>query len=510
MHLSNETLGAFGSEIQVPKYDRSEISTGIIHLGPSHFSRAHLFKYIDDILGTDPRWGVTAISLRTAEARDALQGQDYLYSLTEKSSQEKSSQESRTRIIGSLQKIIVAPEEPQEALNAFLNPDVKLVTLTVTQAGYYYDPSTQLLDFEHEDIKKCMCPSDEPNTAVGYLVAAMEKRKELGLPPLTIMSCDNLPGNGTILRNVVLSYAAAKSRDLREYIEDNVSFPSNMVDRIVPSTTLEEKRLSSAAGGVEEAWPVYTEPFCQFVIEDNFAGDVPNFPGVGALVRENVSPFELMKIRMLNGGHMALGYVGKLAGYEYAHEAMQDENIARFINDFMTETKETLLPVEGVNLEEYQATLIERISEPEMKDELVRLPRDATTGKLERRIIEPLEDAIGHGKDYTHLAFTVAAAVQYLKGIDDAGNVFDIDDKKAVENGLQQIARNSNGNPIPVMAASGLFGKLLEKPFFVEKVTRHLHDIQEHGIIGAMALMQKPEKAALRLVAGGPPKFVPS
>lgn len=479
-------MGSLDPNIRVPQYDRSSVTTGIVHIGPGGFPRGHILRYIDEILETDPRWGVTAISLKSPDARNALKGQDYLYSLTE-----QSSEKDQTRIIGSLKNIIVAQEAPQEALKALIDPNIKLVTLTVTQAGYGHDPATGLLDFKRADIKKCLDPMDEPSTAVGYLVAALDERRKSGAPSLTIMSCDNIPGNGIVLRNVVLAYAAEKSRELRQYIEDNIAFPSTMVDRIVPRRSKKHVFNARALLGLNDNWPIYTEPFSQWVIEDNFAGEVPDFASVGALITDDVVPFELMKIRMLNGSHMALGCVGKLAGFTHVHEAMENIQIAGFVDGFMGETSETLNPIQGVNVLTYQASLIERLLNPKMEDELVRLARNGTQ-KLPGRILDPLKDAIAHGQDSRHLTLSAASWMRYVKGIDCAGNEFDIMDETAVQKRLQQIARNSNGNPQPVIAASGLFNSALQgnKPF-MDGVTRDLHNIQKYGMLGAIAEMQK-------------------
>lgn len=485
MRLSNESLASLGKDIRVPAYDRSKVTTGIVHIGPSHFARGHLLRYIDDVLEADPSWGVTSISLKSPTARDTLSEQDYLYSLTERGADGES-----TRVIGSLQKVIVAQESPKEALEALTDPKVKLVTLTVTQQGYGHDPSTGLLDFSRDDIKACFSSLGDPRTAVGYLVAALEARKEAGAPPLTIMSCDNIPGNGTVLRNVVLAYAGQKSEELRDYIEEQIAFPTTMVDRIVPSTTKKDV-FNTAQKGFEDGWPIVTEGFRQWAIEDNFAGDMPDLKSAGAIVADDVSAFELMKIRMLNGAHMALGCVGKLAGYDYVHEAIADPAIRKFIDGFMSEAAATLKPLHGVDYEGYKGELMKRLENPHMKDELVRLARNGTQ-KLTGRVLDTLKDDIALDKEYKHMAFEVAAYIHYLKGQDLSGVPFDIIDEQAVSKKLQYLAQTRDDNPCLVMAASSLFdASLLADKNFTAAVEEYVAAIKKDGMAAAIEQMEK-------------------
>ncbi|NQZ13557.1 MAG: mannitol dehydrogenase family protein [Alphaproteobacteria bacterium] len=468
-----------------PNYDRSQLKTGVVHLGPSHFGRAHTLRFLDDIAATDPNWGVTMIGLRSPDVRDALKEQDNLYSLIELDGKDNAK-----RVIGCITDMIVAPENPQAALDAIADPSIKLVTMTVTEKGYGYDPQTGTLDFNRPDIKACLESVDEPSTAIGYLVAALEKRMHSGAPPVTVISCDNVGkgelGNGVILQNLVLAYAAHKSRELREYIENHATFPSTMVDRIVPSTTPHQKEFARTGTDIDEQWPVFGEGFKQWVIEDKFAGDMPDFASVGATIASDVNPFKSMKIRMLNGAHMALGCIGRLAGYQYVHEAIKDPDIHDFMQKVIGETTATLTPIDNVDFSLYSVGLMERLDNRKMPDELWRVVRNALTSKIQPRNLDIVKSAIAGGTEFEHLSFVTAAWIQYLKGHDDQGTEFDIVDEAAVTSGLQRIAQNSNGSPEPVMGASGVFGELQGNKEFVSAVTRHLHNIQEHGVIGAI------------------------
>lgn len=375
------------------------------------------------------------------------------------------------------------------ALDVLCDPNIKVVTLTVTQKGYCHDPATGTLDFKRNDIQECLSNMDEPSTAVGYIVTALERRMNAGAPPLTVISCDNMPANGTVLRNVVLAYAAQKSANLRRYIEERIRFPSTMVDRIVPKTT-PENIFNSSANGIKDEWPIVTERFRQWVIEDSFSGEVPDFASAGVTVAKNVEPFELMKLRMLNGAHMALGCIGRLAGYKTVGEAVNDPQVFSFICAFMEEAAATVPHIDGVDFTLYQQQLIKRLQNPHMKDELSRLARNGSQ-KIDGRILDTLRDAKAHNLDCQHLAFATAAWIQYLKGYDDHGDVFDITDEHAVESGLQEIARNSNGSPEPVITASGLFNHdLIRDEAFIDAVSYHLHNIQREGAVNAFSMIE--------------------
>jgi len=467
--LSGDQLHSLHQDIQVPAYDRSQIKTGIVHIGPSAFFRGHLAVYIDDLLEQGEKdWGICAVSLKSSGVRDALQAQDNLYTVVE-----QSNQGNRARVIGSINKVLVAKEGPQAVLDQMASPDTKLVTLTVTQSGYYYKNGE--LDFDDDDIKADLLRADEPTSTVGYIVKALEMRMERGLPPFTVMSCDNLPGNGTILRNVVLAYAGKRSEALKDWISDNVEFPSTMVDRIVPKTTSEHIQAHADSYGLSDAWPIYTEKFRQFVIEKPKNGTlVPDFARVGALVADDVAPFELMKIRLLNGTHMALGMVGRMAGHAYAHEAITAPKIRGYITDLMSEMTATLHPVPGVNLDAYKDTIFDRLGSPFMKDDLARLARNGVD-KVDSRFLQPLRDAISRKSGSTNLIFAVASWAEYLKR---SGPNFDILDAKALDKNLPDEARKGGDSCSLIVENKGIFGQeLAASPIMSEGFERHMKAI---------------------------------
>lgn len=475
MPLSDAALEFSFPGIETPGYDRDNVDIGIVHIGPSAFFRGHLAVYADDLIrkgATD--CGICAVSLKTSAVRDALAPQNFLYSVVE-----QSCDGSKARIIGSIKEILVAQENLGGVINRLTAPATKLVSLTVTQAGYYYKNGG--LDFDDKDIQSDLAKTDDPTTSVGLIVHALEIRMKKGLPSFTVMSCDNLPGNGTVLRNVVLAYAAQRSPALRDWIAQNTSFPSTMVDRIVPKTLDVHIVRHTTDYGLQDNWPIYTEAFRQLVIEKpHVAGaEIPQFQDAGALVVEDVAPFELMKIRLLNGTHMALGMIGRMMGYTYAHEAIRDSKIRDYIDGLMNEMTATLPPVPNVDIEAYKASIIERLQSAFMKDELVRLARNGVD-KIDSRFLGPLRDALAFRSPMSHLAYSVASWIEYLK---NSSSEFDIQDSKALSMGLPEKARAGGVSASLFMALPHLFGTdLSSSRVFNEELGRAMEKLQKREI----------------------------
>lgn len=434
-----------------PTYDKDALKTGIVHIGPSAFFRGHLAVIVDELIEKgESDLAISAVSLKTGKARDELQTQGYDYTVVE-----QTATGNKAHVVGSLKNILVAPENPQAVVDMLSSPDVKLVTLTVTQAGYYYKNGA--LDFEHPDIRKDLEKADEPTSTVGLLVTALDKRRREGHEPFTVLSCDNLPGNGHILRNVVLAYAAQHSPELKDWIENKVAFPSTMVDRIVPQISDENIAACKKTYGYDDKCPIYTENFMQFVIEKPQGGTslagLEKSPHV--TVVDDVAPHELMKIRLLNGTHMALGIAGRMAGYTHTHEAIQDPKIRSYITDLMSEMEQTLPPVPGADMEKYKQSILTRLENPAMKDELARLARNGVD-KVESRFLAPLREATANGGKRDCLTHAVASWVEYLK---KSGPDFDIYDQKAVKEDLPNQTRR-DGEKASTLLASGIFGPL--------------------------------------------------
>lgn len=446
--LSEKTVGQLDPRIHIPTYDRNEIKTGIVHIGPSAFFRGHLAVYVDDLLSQGYKdLGICAVSLKTSNVRDALRPQDYLYSVVE-----QGVNGNRARIIGSIKDIIVAQEDPKSVLSLMSSPDIKLVSLTVTQGGYYYKNGN--LDFEDQSIKDDLNRADEPRSTVGLLVTTLERRMKAGIQPFTVMSCDNFVGNATILRSVVLAYAAQRSQKLHDWIAEKVPFPATMVDRIVPSTKQEDIIRHQVDYAMKESWPIYTEEFRDFAIESVQGSCVPDFSRAAAHIAPDVSTHELRKIRLLNGIHMALGMVGRMAGYEYAHEAIADPQIRTFIVNLMDDQEKTLKPIKGVDYGYYRNQILQRLDNPAMNDSLSRLARNGMD-KMDSRFLSSLRDAYALNTPRKHLAMAVALWIEYLKRHDEK---FGIEDAKAVAMGLPEKARQSGATGSMILSNRDIFG----------------------------------------------------
>jgi fructuronate reductase len=336
MHLSMATA------THLLPYDRRKVTPGIVHLGVGAFHRAHVAAFVDSILAVEPSWGIIGASLRRADTRLALKDQDFLYTLAT-----RSAEGTKTRVIGSLLDVLDASTQRVELLAAMTDPRVKIVSLTITEKGYCHDPATRKLEPQHTDIVHDIVHPESPISAPGLIVRALELRKAQGTPPFTVMSCDNLPANGVTTANIVCDFANLRSSELGTFIRDNVSFPSTMVDRIVPATTDDDREMVQSEMGLEDAWPVVTEPFKQWVIEDRFNSGRPAFDRVGAEFVDNVAPYELMKLRMLNGSHSTLAYLGYLAGYEYVSEVVANQDFRSLAHRLMTLEAMPTLPMEA-------------------------------------------------------------------------------------------------------------------------------------------------------------------
>ncbi|MEP6065857.1 MAG: mannitol dehydrogenase family protein [Paracoccaceae bacterium] len=424
MKLNTQTLPQIAA--QTPGYDRAQITTGIVHLGVGAFQRAHQAVYVDDLLTNDPRWGIVGASLRSAATAQALNPQDGLYSVTTKSGDGES-----CRVVGSLQKVITAPDDPEALIVQMAEPNVRIVTMTVTEKGYCFDPSRDELDDTNPDIQHDLNHPNTPRSAPGFLVAALRRRMETKAGPFTVLSCDNLPQNGDVTRKVVTGLAQQIDPVLAKWIKDNVTFPATMVDRIVPATTPDDKIQVANALGVTDEWPIVTEPFGQWVIEDNFCAGRPDFESVGAILTDDVHPFETMKLRMLNGSHSALAYRGALAGHTTVAQAIADPEIHAFISDMMQhEVAPNLNVPSGIDLAVYQSDLLARFSNPSLNHSLLQIATDGSQ-KLPQRILDPIRDRIAQGQSFDGLAQGVAYWIRFVTARQGNEYLFSLNDPLA-------------------------------------------------------------------------------
>ncbi|WP_082434452.1 mannitol dehydrogenase family protein [Devosia sp. A16] len=466
--------------LQLMDYDRATISPGIVHLGIGAFHRAHMAAYVDSLLAKAPDWGIIGASLRRPDTRDALAPQDFLYTLAI-----RDASGTTPRIIGSIVDVLDANTQRAQLIETMADPAIRIVSLTVTEKGYCHDPSTGELDEEHPDIVHDLAHPDTPISAPGIIVAALELRQQRGLGPFTVMSCDNLPSNGKTAGRIVRRLAELRGlgEAFTRYVE-TVRFPSTMIDRIVPATTDADRAIVAELTGFDDAWPIMTEPFTQWVIEDDFPAGRPPFETVGAELVEDVEPFELMKLRMLNGSHSTMAYLGYLAGYQYVNEAIADPGILKLVHGLMTEEAMPTLPMSRSTLEAYRDQLLARFANPALKHRTWQIAMDGTQ-KLPQRLLGTIRDRLKAAQPFPRLALGVAAWMRYVTGIDEAGQPIEVKDPLATR--LREIADRAGRDPAKLadglLAVTEVFGTdLAQVAVFRDTVTNHLKSLLDNGV----------------------------
>jgi fructuronate reductase len=483
--LNLSTLAHLPTSVRRPDYDITAIKQGIVHLGIGAFHRAHQAVYVDDCLKTDPLWGITGVSLRSADTANALQPQDGLYTIAVTDSDEV-----KHRVIGSVRDVLVNEASSAQLLQRMTAPETGILSTTVTEKGYCHDPATGDLNQGHPDIQADLANPSNPHSAIGLITEALHLRRSAGLKPFSILCCDNLPNNGPTVARIVSQYADLLDAGLGRYISENVAFPATMVDRIVPATTDTERHAISKALGVTDAWPVATEPFSQWVIEDHFTLGRPAFETAGAEMTKHVLPFEHMKLRMLNGSHSTLAYLGYLAGHETVADAIADLPFRRLIDDLMTkEVMPTLLMPASVDVAAYRDALLARFSNRGLKHRTWQIAMDGTQ-KLPQRLLGTIRDRLNKGQSIDHLTLGVAGWMRYVIGRDEKGQPIDIRDPMAEQ--LSQIAA-AHGHDFEQYAAalfriSKVFGTDLPlDPRFAIPTTTHLRGLLKHGARATLA-----------------------
>ncbi len=477
--LSLKTLGALPADVTRPRYDVGSARVGIVHLGVGAFHRAHQAVYVDDRLAAgETDWAIAGASLRSPETSHALEPQDGLYTVSALSAEGEA-----LRIVGSLRRLIVAPSDPEALIAAMSDPGVRIVTLTVTEKGYCHDPATYRLDERHPDIRRDLAAPHAPKSAPGFLVEALARRRAGGNAPFTVLSCDNLPSNGATARAVVARMAALSDSDLGKWVEGEVAFPSTMVDRIVPATTDDDRARIAARLGVEDAWPVVTEPFSQWVIEDHFPTGRPRFEDSGATLVADVAPYELAKLRLLNGSHSTLAYLGYLAGYETVAEAMADANLARLIAELMAKESAPTLDARATgDLAPYMRELQARFRNPALRHRTWQIAMDGSQ-KLPQRLLGTIRARLAKGERIDRLALGVAAWMRYVTGKDEHGRAIDVRDPLAER--LRGIAEREGLDAARLTSALAnveeVFGDLAGDPRFLAPVTAALARLNAEG-----------------------------
>jgi mannitol 2-dehydrogenase len=484
MRLTQSALQYLPGAIRVPHYDRSKVAKSIVHIGVGGFFRAHQAVYLDDLLQRpgNEEWGYCGVGLLPPDARigELLRSQDCLYTAVE-----RSARGDQARVIGSLLEFLHAPADPEAVLEKMASPACRIVSLTVTESGYYINQGTGEFDASHPDVVRDLAEPHAPRCTFGYLAEALERRRKRGLAPFTVMSCDNLQSNGDIARNTLLEFARRRAPGLSEWIAAHGAFPNSMVDRITPATAEEDKALIAGSFGIDDGWPVVCEPFRQWVLEDRFPGGRPAWENAGVQMTANVLPYEKMKLRLLNASHQAVCYIGMLLGYRYVDEAMADARIRTLMQRLMEEEVTPLLdPVPGVDLAAYRACLLERFANTAVRDQLARIGAESSARMPKFVLPSILEQAERQGA-LKLLSFTVACWFRFLAGRDDHGKPLPLVDPLADQ--LRARAREGASKPQLLLGMRELFGERLPAaPFFVNALEKGLADLYRHGAAGAL------------------------
>jgi mannitol 2-dehydrogenase len=460
--LRRANLGRLPAHVEVPRYDRGALRPAVVHISVGSFHRAHQALYFDDLAqaGISDRWGLTGVGLHRPQMRDVLSAQDGLYSVVSRGGGPE-----RIRVVGAIGRYLFAPEEGGEVLAALAAPDTRLVTLTITGDGYHPPSEAE--------------PEHREGSAPALVVEALRRRRLAGVAPFTVLSCDNLAENGRIARAALVEWADRRDPDLATWIEANVAFPSSMVDRITPRTTPAERDRIARVHGVDDRWPVVAEPFRQWVIEDSFCNERPPLQEVGAQFVDDVRPHSLLKTRLLNAGHCALGHLGTLVGHRRSDEAMADPLLAGFLPAMMDEVTPLLPGAAGVDLASYRCTVLARFANPALGDSLARLCRSSSS-KVPEHVVPSLAAARAAGLPHALLTVVVAGWIRYLR---EGGGRVPLDDPLAAE--LPRLVAGP-GTPA-LLAQSRFFGDLAGDADFAAELAMADANFEALGARGAIA-----------------------
>ncbi|WP_072804724.1 mannitol dehydrogenase family protein [Rhodococcoides yunnanense] len=479
MKLNSHTLDDFIEDVAVPTYDRSDVTVGIVHFGVGGFHRAHQAMYLDRLLqqGEAQDWGICGVGVLPGDRKmnDVMEAQNCLYTLALRHSDGTWD----TRVIGSIVEYLFAPDDAEAVIEKMAAETTRIVSLTITEGGYNFSATTGEFDADNPAVAADLEDGSIPSTTFGLVTEALARRRNRGLKPFTVMSCDNIEGNGHIAQSTFTAFARLKDPALAEWITTEGAFPNSMVDRITPVTTPEVIEELSERYAIDDAWPVAGEPFTQWVLEDNFTLGRPRFEDVGVQIVDDVAPYELMKLRLLNASHQALAYFGYLSGYRLVHEAAQDSLFAEFLLAYMdNEATPTLRPVPGIDLDAYKKTLIERFSNPEIRDTVARLCAESSD-RIPKWLLPVIEKNLESGGDITLSVAVVASWARYAEGVDEQGQPIEIVDQLA--DTLIPIAKTQHEDPTAFIANRAVFGDLVDNERFVDEYTAQLESLHSRG-----------------------------
>ncbi|QXQ10554.1 mannitol dehydrogenase family protein [Paeniglutamicibacter sp. Y32M11] len=495
MELNNSTLAHIASPVSVPRYDRSAVSAGIIHFGVGGFHRAHQAMYLDTLMnqGKALDWGIRGMGVMPSDVRmrDILDASDGLYTLVEKNPDGSR----QVRVVGSIIDYIFAPEDPGAAIEALADPGIRIVSLTVTEGGYNVHPVTGEFDLANPAIAADLANPATPGTTFGLISAGLKLRRERGIAPFTVMSCDNIQGNGEVAHKMFGAFATALDAEFGAWVEANVPFPNSMVDRITPVTTDADRADVAQRYDIDDAWPVVCEDFTQWVLEDTFASGRPPYEEAGVQLVADVVPYELMKLRLLNATHQGLCYFGHLAGYRAVHEVARNPLFAAFLLRYMDEeATPTLAPLPGVDLAAYKLKLIERYSNEYVADTVARLCAESSD-RIPKWLIPVVRENLAAGRNVELCAAIVASWARYAEGIDEQGHAIVVVDRLADE--LRSVASTNRENPTAFISQRELFGDIVEDEAFAAPYRAALASLHDRGSLATLESIMAGESAAV-------------
>ncbi len=475
--LSAANLGSLPAKVARPRYDRAGLAAGILHFGVGNFHRAHQAVYLDDLFnaGRDHGWAIVGAGVLPAEAagRAKLAAQDWLTTVVE---QDAGHMEAR---VTGVMIDFLTPGDTVAILERLADPAIRIVSLTITEGGYYIDPASGKFNPAHPDMAADARNIGGPKTVFGLILAGLMRRREAGTPAFTVMSCDNIPHNGRVTRDAVAGLAKLVDPKLAGWVEENVAFPNGMVDRITPATTDRERQVARDMFGVEDEWPVFCEPFRQWVLEDNFPTGRPAFEEAGVQFVSDVSPFELMKIRILNGGHAVIAYPAGLMDIHFVHEAMEEPLVRGFLEKIeRDEIVPTVPAVPGVVLDDYFSLIVKRFSNPKIGDTVRRLCLDGSN-RQPKFIIPTIADRLKAGQGVAGLALESALWCRYCAGTTDSGAEIAANDPNWER--LTGIARRAKDDPAAWLAMEDIYGDVGRSAVFAEAFAASLKELWATG-----------------------------
>ena len=475
--LTAKSLTELDPAVARPAYDRERVRTGVVHFGVGAFHRAHQAMYLDRLMneGKALDWGICGVGVLPSDSamRDAMAAQDCLFTLVVKHPDGTF----EPRVIGSIVDYLFAPDDPDAVVERMADEQTRIVSLTVTEGGYNIHAVTGDFDAENPDVRRDLEPDAVPRTIFGLITEALARRRDRGLPPFAVMSCDNIQGNGHVAQRSLAAFARLRDPELGAWVESEVPFPNGMVDRITPVTTDDDRAELERRFGVRDQWPVTCEPFTQWVLED-FATRPP-LEEAGVQVVDDVEPYELMKLRLLNASHQALCYFGYLAGYRLVHDVTRDPLFARFLLAYMdVEATPTLEPVPGIDLDRYKPNLVERFSNPQVRDTVARLCAESSD-RIPKWLLPVVRYNLANDGEIRLSAAVVASWARYAEGVDEEGNPIVVVDR--LRDTLTAAAQQQRTDPPAFLRNRELFGDLVDDERFTSAYLASLRSLHELG-----------------------------